>query len=427
MTQIKGGYSSALDFIMRRELFGVKLGLENITKFLGKIGHPHNLFPSVHIAGTNGKGSCAAYIESILRQAGYRTGIFTSPHLVDYRERIRVNGRHIEKKFIIDFVGKYRGLISRNRITFFETCTALAFCYFAHKKVDIAVVETGLGGRLDATNALRPVLSIITDISFDHTNVLGDTLRKIAFEKAGIVKDGIPALVGVVKREPRAEIARACRRRKAPIFYLNHADFGRDGRPFRFDYDHNGLNIRRLEPSLHGNHQITNAALAVRAAQILSLSGFPVRKKHIREGLNKTVWPGRFQTITAAGKPTVILDVGHNPAGIKAMVDCFKELYPGRKADIVIGFVRNKDLRKSVGHIRPLVRRVEVVRLNTHRTAEPEEVASFFGKRTPLSISSSVAESSRKLVDSADPDDIIIVCGSHFAVGDFLANQRKIL
>jgi dihydrofolate synthase/folylpolyglutamate synthase len=289
------------------------------------------------------------------------------------------------------------------------------------------VIETGLGGRLDATNILRPVLSIITDISFDHTNVLGNTLGKIAFEKAGIVKNGVPVLVGLMKGEPRTEITRICRLRKAPIFYLGNADFDRNGQPFKFDYNHDGLNITRLQPSLPGNHQIANAALAISAARILGSSGFPIGKRPMREGLSQAVWPGRFQTIAAPGKPAVILDVGHNPAGIKAMVDCFRELYPGRRADFVIGFVRNKDLKKSIGYIRPIVGRVEVVRLSTHRTAEPEEVASYFGKRTPLSISESVAESSRKLVDSAAPDDIIIVCGSHFAVGDFLANQRKIL
>jgi dihydrofolate synthase/folylpolyglutamate synthase len=427
MTQNKGGYSSALDFIMRRELFGVKLGLETITKFLDRTGNPQNSFRSVHIAGTNGKGSCAAYIESILRRAGYRTGIFTSPHLVDYRERIRVNGKQIEKNFIVEFVRKYKGLISRNKVTFFETCTALAFSYFALKKVDIAIVETGLGGRLDATNTLKPILSIITDISFDHTNVLGNTLKKIAFEKAGIVKSGVPVLVGLMKREPREEVERVCRRKRVATFYLKHGYFVRDGCPFRFEYDHGGLNIKHLQPSLPGRHQITNAALSIRAMQILNSSGFSVGKRHIRDGLKNAYWPGRFQTIAVAGKPTVILDVGHNPAGIKAMVDCFRELYPGRKADIVIGFVRNKNLGKSIGYIEPVVRRAEVVRLDTHRTAEPEEVASFFGRRTPVCISDSTIESSRKLVDSTGPDDIIIVCGSHYTVGDFLANQRKIL
>ena len=427
MSNLKGGYSSAIDFILSRELFGIKLGLENISKLLHRIGDPQNKFRSVHIAGTNGKGSSAAYIESILHRAGYKTGIFTSPHLVDFRERIRVNERQIDKNYITDFVDKYKNIIVRNRITFFETCTAMAFAYFADKKVDVAVIEVGLGGRLDATNTLTPELSIITDISFDHVNILGDTLAKIAYEKAGIVKPGVPVLVGLMKPEPRREIARVCRERTAPLTYLSRSGFTSNGRPFRFDFKGESLQLNRLESSLPGNHQIKNAALAVKAAEMLRVRGFRINRSHIREGLAETDWPGRFQTIKIPGKPTLILDVGHNPAGVKAMVGCFKTLYPGRKADIVIGFVKNKDIEHSIRHIRSIAARVEVVRLNTHRTADPEEIASYFRNNGFVNISESVAESARKLVDSSGPDDIIIICGSHYAVGDFLADKNKVL
>ncbi|MEW5925504.1 MAG: folylpolyglutamate synthase/dihydrofolate synthase family protein [Candidatus Zixiibacteriota bacterium] len=427
MSNLKGGYSSAIDFILRRELFGIKLGLDNISKFLRKMGNPQDRFRSVHIAGTNGKGSSAAYIESILHRAGYKTGIFTSPHLVDFRERIRVNEKQIDKDYITDFIAKYKNLIVRNRITFFETCTAMAFAYFADKKVEVAVIEVGLGGRLDATNTLTPELSIITDISFDHVHILGDTLAKIAYEKAGIVKPGVPVLVGLMKPEPRHEIARVAGELKAPLVYLNRSDFASNGRPFKFDYIGESLKLNRLESSLPGNHQIKNSVLAVKAAEILKGKGFHINRSHIREGLAKADWPGRFQTIKVPGKPTIILDVGHNPAGVKAMAGCFKALYPGRKADVVIGFVKNKDLGQSIKHIRPITARAEVVRLNTHRTADPEEVASYFPKTGSVNISESVVESTRKLLDSAGRDDIIIICGSHYAVGDFLANRNKIL
>ena len=427
MADIKGGYSSALDFIMRRELFGIKLGLENITRFLNRIDNPQNRFPAVHIAGTNGKGSSAVFIESILREAGYKTGIFTSPHLVDYRERIRVNGRQIEKKYITEFVKKTRGIILRNKITFFETCTALAFSYFAEKKIDIAIVEVGLGGRLDATSTLTPILSVITDISYDHTNILGDTLQKIAYEKAGIVKPGVPTVLGVMKPEARNEIARVCRGRKAPLYYLRPSDFSCNGRPFGFDYRRNGTGMNGIDISLPGEHQIKNAALAISVIESLKPLGFKAGRRPIRDGLKNAVWPGRFQIIKSDHRPTLILDVGHNPAGIKAMVDCFRALYPGRKADIVIGFVRNKNLEESIRYIQPIVRRAEVVRLKTHRSAEPEEIASYFSKGKQVSISESVVESSKMLVKSASDDDIIIVCGSHYAVGDFMANKDKIL
>ncbi len=433
MVLINGGYKEALDFIMRRELFGVKLGLDNITRFLSRLDNPQEKFRSVHIAGTNGKGSTAASIESILRRAGYKTGIFTSPHLTDYRERIRVNGKQISKSYIVDFVRKYNSIISRHKITFFETCTALAFCYFADRKVDIAIVEVGLGGRLDATNTLIPVLSIITDISLDHTNILGDSLTRIAFEKAGIVKPGIPVLAGIMPGEPRKEIERICRERKAPFIRLSRKDFKTYGGNaefsprFDFDYCQNGLKLNRVCSGLYGDHQIDNSALSIRAVDLLKNDGFFAGKRNIRLGLRNVYWPGRFEIIKVKGRPTVILDVGHNPSGIKALVKCFKKVFPKQMADIVMGFVRNKNIDESVRYIESIARRVEIVRLNTHRSAEPEEIASFFNKSLTVNISQSIINSTMRLVDSAGPDDKIIICGSHYAVGEIRPLLKKIL
>jgi len=427
MPELKGNYKTALKFILDREHFGIKLGLDNISKFLERIGNPHNNYPSIHIAGTNGKGSTAVYIETILRQAGYKTGIFTSPHLVDFRERIRINSQQISKRRITSFIDNYRHLISRNKITFFEVCTALAFHTFAQCKIDIAIVETGLGGRLDATNTLSPLLSIITDISFDHINILGDTLKKIAYEKAGIIKKNTPILVGLMKPEPRNEIIRVARNRPAPVILMRRDNFTPDGFPHKFDYVRETLNLSNLRSALPGRHQILNAALSIRAVEYLKEIGYKINKSSIRSGLKTAHWPGRFQIIRRPGKPTVILDVGHNPAGVKAMADCFRDFYPGRKADIVVGFVKNKNLEQSVRHLRSIAGNVEIVRLNTYRTAEPEDIARYFGKRNNLRISESIVESSRRLINSADRNDIVIICGSHFTVGDFWANHKKIL
>jgi dihydrofolate synthase/folylpolyglutamate synthase len=421
------GYNSALKFIFDREHFGIKLGLENISRFLNKVGNPHNNYLSIHIAGTNGKGSTAVDIESILHRAGYKTGLFTSPHLVDFRERIRINGKKISKNYITAFIDKHKYLIARNKITFFEVCTALAFCCFSDNKVDVAIVETGLGGRLDATNTLSPALSIITDISFDHTNILGNTLKKIAYEKAGIIKKNKPVLLGLIKPEPRNEIGRIAKKRKAPIIFLKRSDFTSNGFPYKFDYNRENLRMKRLQSSLPGNHQIRNAALSIRAVEFLGNDGFKIGKRSIRHGLKTVQWPGRFQTIKKTGKPTIILDVGHNPAGVRSMIDCFKETYPDRKADVVIGFVRNKNLEKSIRYIKPIVNKVEIVQLNTQRSAEPEEIAHYFGNKIHQHISNSVVKSSRRLINSADTNGIIIICGSHYTVGDFWANYKKIL
>jgi len=420
-------YESALDFIMHRELFGIKLGLENISRFLKNAGNPQNRFPAVHIAGTNGKGSTAAMIASILREAGFKTGLFTSPHLVDYRERIRVNGQKINPDYIADFVDKHRRRIVRNNITFFETATALGYAYFADMDVDIAVVEVGLGGRLDATSTITPELSIITDISFDHVNILGNTLKKIAFEKAGIVKKNVPVLLGIMPDEAADEIISIASERMARLYRLEPSEFRHNGRPFVFDYQHNGFCLKKLRSSLPGFHQVRNAALAVKASEILNDIGFRVDPANISKGLRNTFWPGRFEIIKKKGKPTIICDVGHNPSGIAAMVDSFKEMYTGKKAHFVLGFVRHKDLDDIMDDICPLVKSAEIVRLKTHRTAEPEEIAGYFSHTTPFVFSESVAESVSRLVKLARADDIIIICGSHYTVGEFLEKQNEIL
>ncbi len=427
MKKNTGGYKEALDFILAREHFGIKLGLHNITAFLEASGRPHDRFPSVHIAGTNGKGSTAAAIDAIMRKAGYRVGMFTSPHLVDFRERFRVNGTRMTRDYVTKFIARHRDIIEEHRITFFEVCTALAFNYFADRKVDLAVVEVGLGGRLDATNTLAPLLSIITDISYDHTNILGETLRKIAYEKAGIIKEGTPVLAGVLPPEAEKEVVRVCRNRKAPLSMMTPGDISMNGVSFRFDFHQNGIAIPNLRFALPGQHQIGNAALAIKAVHMLRENGFTVTKRAVRSGLKNTIWPGRFEILNKNGGPTVILDVGHNPAGVRATVACFKQMFPGRRADVVMGFVRYKSLKEIVATLEPITNRVEIACLKTERSTDPNEIASHFKDRSRVTISSSVVSSARKLMKSANRDDIILVCGSHYAVGEFKARQKRIL
>ncbi len=427
MSVNNGPYQTALKFIFDREHFGIKLGLKNIGNFLADVGDPHRTFKSVHIAGTNGKGSTAAYIDSIMRQAGYRVGIFTSPHLVDFRERIRVDGKQISKKYIGEFIKKHRKVIDKNQITFFEVCTALAFCYFAYKKVDLGVIETGLGGRLDATNTLLPELSIITDISFDHTNVLGNTLTKIAYEKAGIIKKGRPVLIGTMKPESRNEIIRVGKLRKAQIIYQKPDIITKTDGNFRFDYKSENLNLKNLSSSLRGRHQITNSALAITAVNILNQNGYDINKQQVRLGLKTTYWPGRFEITKIGRGPTIILDVGHNPAGVKAMVDCFKAEFPGRKAIMIFGSVRNKNLEKTIKFIISIAKSVEIPKLKSDRGVEPQEIVAIFKKNKFAATSSeSVKISAKKLINSAKLKDIIIICGSHFVVGEFLENREVI-
>lgn len=428
MPKKAGGYRDALKFIYDREHFGMKLGIENISRFLDSADNPHHKFKSVHIAGTNGKGSTAAYIDAIARKAGYKVGIFTSPHLADFRERIRLNGKKITKRFITEFINKHRARIEKDKITFFEVCTAMAFCYFAKNRVDLAVVEVGLGGRLDATNTLKPVLSIITDISYDHTNILGDTLSKIAWEKAGIVKRETPVVIGSMVPEPRREIIRVCRERGASYDYVRPSTIAANGHFGRFDYRNDGILMDRLKSSLPGRHQLKNAATAIRAVENLRTAGFEIGRGAIRSGLAETVWPGRFEVLCEKGRPTIVLDVGHNRAGVKAFADCFKERFPGRKARMVIGFVRFKNLIETVRHLFPIAESVEIAWLKTERSIDPEEIAELFPRnRFPVSISNSLTDSARRIINNSDRDDIVFIGGSHYAVGEFMENRTLIL
>ncbi|SYZ72792.1 conserved hypothetical protein [Candidatus Zixiibacteriota bacterium] len=427
MTRVDGRYRSALRFILSRELFGMKLGLENVAGFLDSLGNPQHNFRSIHIAGTNGKGSTAAYLDAVFRRAGYKTGLFTSPHLVDFRERIKIDGKKINEEYITAFVEKHRREISRRKITYFEVCTALAFSYFAERKVDMAIIEVGLGGRLDATNTILPELSIITDISYDHTHILGKTLRKIAFEKAGIIKKDIPVLMGLLPLSAEREILKVSRERSAPMVKLSKSNFSQIDKKFGFRYKHGGLILNNLHSSLPGEHQMGNAALSIRAIEMMRQRGFVISDRDIRESIEGTVWPGRFQIVKRPGYPTVILDVGHNPGGMKAMAKCFRALYPGRKAAVVVGMVQTKDLRKSLANLGPISSRLEITRLKTHRTVEPEAVAALFPKwRDKISVSQSLTRAARKLIAKGDSDDIVIVCGSHYGVGEFLENQDLI-
>lgn len=422
-------YNDALDFILAREHFGIKLGLENISNFLEAIGRPQDKFPSVHIAGTNGKGSTASYIDAIVREAGYRSGVFTSPHLVDFRERIKVNGERISTRFITEFVKKHRAVMEEHKITFFEVCTALAFSYFAHKKVDLGVIEVGLGGRLDATNTIVPLVSVITDISYDHTNLLGETLDKIAWEKAGIIKPGVPVHIGILPPPARKAVLQVCRERCSPLDSLKKQDFTMNGKPFGFYFHDNdsaweNLNLRS---SLPGRHQIKNAALAVQVCRYIAAGGFKIGRMAIKRGLKNTHWPARFEIFHPKNRPTIILDVGHNPAGVKATVETFRDMYPGRKAHLVMGFVRFKNLKEIVTTLEKIALSVQVCQLKTYRSTPPEEIASHFSGKVPVEISQSLVESARKVINNARPDDIVVICGSHFAVGEFMAEMNDIL
>ncbi len=418
---MKHNYVSAERFILSREFFGMKLGLENISQFLESIGSPQHTYPTIHLAGTNGKGSTAAMIASVLHEAGYKTGLFTSPHLVSLRERIRVDGRMIPGRSVTAFVDRYRRELDRRKLSFFEVITAMALYYFERAGVDLAVIETGLGGRLDATNVLTPLLTITTDISRDHVEILGSSLRKIATEKAGIIKPSVPHLIGLLPREAEQVMRQRCRSVGAPLHRLTKSDFLVDLSKGWLDFTWNGCRLEKVAPALNGPHQLSNAALALKALAILDTDSLKVSRSAMRAGLRAVDWPGRFQIVRRRGRPTVILDVCHNASGVAAFVGAFKIRFPDEKAHIIAGFVRRKPHQEMIDLMAPIANGFHLVPLKTHRSTDLSgliDQTDFRG--VPVRRSGSLTVALRRLLKTCRSDDIIVVAGSHFLVGEFL-------
>jgi len=401
----------ALQYLLGLEQFGIKFGLENIGAIVERLGHPERAFTSVHIAGTNGKGSVTAMVDAALRAAGHRSARYTSPHLVDLSERFVIGGRPVDQRDLIAAVAAVRTVVDSLRDagvlavqpTFFEVTTAVAFELFRRAQVEIAVLEVGLGGRLDATNVVAPphlVATAITSIAFDHQLYLGSTLREIAIEKAGIVKAGVPLVVGPLDPEPMEAIERAARERGAPVVRATAADAA-------------GRSI-----GLRGSHQAANAAIAVRLLEIVDQRRIRVPDEAIAEGLARPEWPGRLDTRTLADGRTLLVDAAHNPAGAAALASYLEE--EGTRRPLVFAAMRDKDVAGMFAALLPAVSRLIVTRASNSRSAEPEalaERARAIAPRLPVSIEPLISDA---LAEAWRHSRSIVVAGSIFLLGDVL-------
>ncbi len=370
------------DYLGRLQYFGIKLGLDNIRALCRALGDPQDRFASVHVAGTNGKGSAAAMLEMVFRTHGLRTGLYTSPHLVRVEERVLVGGRPVSPARFRGLLGRVKDaadrLMAEKRLlghpTFFEVLTALAFLELADRKVDVAVLEVGMGGRFDATNVVTPLLSVITTIAKDHERHLGSTLRSIAFEKAGIIKPGVPVVCGVEGGAALREIRRVARERRSPLVEVFGA--GRSlvepGGPGggRFVYD-GGEARYSFSPSLQGRHQGRNAAVAIAAAEVLSRTWRPLEKRRIVEALGRTTWEGRLETVSR--RPLVLLDGAHNPDGARVLAEHIRETVR-RPVVLVFAAMKDKDIRGMTRALFPLCETVVLTRVPYKRSASPEEI-----------------------------------------------------
>lgn len=425
-------YPETLDFLFTQmPMFSrtggdaYKEGLDNIISLSMLYGEPQEQFKCIHVAGTNGKGSTSHLIASVLQESGYKVGLFTSPHLVDFRERIRVNGKMISKQEVVDFANAYVNANTKSSPSFFELTTIMAFDYFQKKKVDFAVIETGLGGRLDSTNIITPIISVITNISFDHTQFLGDTLQKIATEKAGIIKNRIPVVIGEADDEVRNIFVKKAKEMQSPIVFAEDnnqiVSYKRENDRFVFETLTNGTIIDELS----GECQVKNANTVLNVLHVLQSSGVSIPQSAIENGFKHVCsisgLMGRWMIV--GDSPRVICDTGHNVAGVKYIVQQLaKEQY--NRLHIVLGFVKDKDITHILEML-PQYASYYFTNANIPR-AFPAKELKVLATAHGLNGNDyfTVSDAYKAALESAQPDDMIFIGGSTFVVADFLAKRN---
>jgi len=413
-------YEDALAYLKSREKFGIKFGLANIGQLAEALGRPERRFTSVLIAGTNGKGSTAALLQSILTAAGYRTGRYTSPHVRFLEERIAVDGRLIAPDELASVVARVATAAEQlNEPTFFEAVTASAFAFFAERGVDIAVLEVGMGGRWDATNIAPATVSVITPIGFDHELFLGDTLTEIAAEKAAIIKEGRPVVVGELVPEALEVVRAEARRRDAELIRA------RDGvemcseavdRRQRVSLRTLNVDYGELELPLAGEHQLDNLALAIRVAELVAPELTP---DHVREGVRSTKWRGRLERIaTPVGAPGLLLDAAHNVMAAEQLAK-FLKAHPHDRRVLLFGVMKDKRVREMLAHLLPHVAHFVATRPEMSRARGPEELAAFSAEQgTPAEAIASSSDALARARELAGPTGEVVVAGSIFLLGE---------
>jgi len=390
-------YAETIEYLVGIRLFGQKLGLATMHELLRQLDHPDRDLQFIHIAGTNGKGSVAAMCAAVLATAGYRTGLYTSPHLVSLCERFQINGQSIAAADVVRWVDQLRPLIEGQHprpATFFEAVTILALAYFREQKVDVVVWETGLGGRLDATNVVTPLVSVITNVAFDHMQYLGPTLAQIAVEKAGIIKPGRPVVTGAAG-EALDVIRRVAADLSAPLTVVA-----------------GGVN----RTPLLGQHQAGNCAVAEAA---LRVSGLKINSEQLQAGLAQTRWPGRFQIVHS--QPVVVLDGAHNAAGAGCLAAALLEYFPGRRLALVLGVLRDKNYDEMCRILAPLAGQIACTRVQSERTNDPELLAELCRRANPQAAVRAFADIAAAYQAARVSADVVVITGSLFLVGEALS------
>ncbi len=420
-------YPATVQFLYSLQQHGIKLGLETIRALLARVGDPQRRYPVLHIGGTNGKGSTAAMTASMLQAAGHRVGLYTSPHLIDFRERIRVDGAMIPEARVSELVESLRAAaIPDLAPTFFEFTTALAFQYFAECRVDVAVLEVGLGGRFDATNVVAPLVSAITTIGLDHEAYLGSTIEAIAFEKAGIIKPGVPVVLGRMDASARRVIEERASAVSAPVYLLDR-DFCCDGASTA-DCGYAGMRRREthLASPLQGRFQLDNLACALALIELADEAGVKVPDAAVRAGLQQVAWEGRLEVIAHA--PTVMVDGAHNPAAAHVLADFlagWRRTNQAGRITLIVGMMRDKHPQEFLAPLLPVLDTLILTQADLPRASTGSELRALLADVAPAAqVTSTPVDAMALATRSAAPSDLICVTGSLMLVGEIKALFR---
>ena len=432
-------YQEAHTYLEGLQFHKIKLGLDSMRSFLARVGHPEQQLRYVHVAGTNGKGSVSVTLLTLLARAGYRVGLYTSPHLSSVLERFRVNDEFISKEKFAALATRIKGVLGEEKITYFEFTTALALLWFAESGLDLVILETGLGGRLDATNVVVPLVSVITNVTMDHEAYLGTTVAAVAAEKAGIIKDSVPVVSGVAADEGLEVVQRTCQERKAPLYLYDrgfHTETAEDRSwswlPMSAVMP--GERLDSLRCSMRGSYQIVNASLALAVLVLLRPYGFVLSPETIRAGLGAVRWPGRLEHIclnrqsrevSEQGQTTdeqticYLLDGAHNPAGVESLALTLRHEYEYKRLIVVWGAMLDKDLHNTLPLIAELAAVLLLTRPEGERAATPEQLLENLDAeaRKRCECLAQVDQALARAESLAEAGDLIVVAGSLYLVG----------
>ncbi len=423
-------YTKALDYIYNLTKYGIKLGLKNINHLLYLLNEPHKKLKIIHVAGTNGKGSTSSLISSILQSDGYKVGLYTSPHLVDFTERIKINHKPINRKKVCELLERIKPSIEKvantpsyGHPTFFEVVTSLAFLYFYEEQVDFLVLEVGLGGRLDATNVCEPLVSVITHVDYDHMDKLGNSLEEIAREKGGIIKPEGIVISSKQYEEAYNEIKKIADENNS-LFYstgreISYKIVKSDIKGIVFDFKGIYHNYKNLHTPLLGRHQADNAATAITAVEALKTRRINITEKAIRVGLKKIKWTGRLEIIQ--NNPTLVLDGAHNPSGVKVVRDALKEIFSYHRLILVLAIFADKDYKKMIQILAPNADLIITTKAKNLRAASPQIIAKEAAKyidENKIIVTENITQAINCALSKSKQDDLICITGSLYTVGE---------